>query len=256
MFAYLLDPVCRAGGIFAASQQRPQPFSEVTPRRVRSSRVRVPPTRAVFLGEQNRFSSGRKDPKVPSLQQSVSLPLLNIPNTITLGRIILVPVIFWCLISDALKPAFLFFVAAGVSDAVDGYMAKRYGLVTELGKYLDPIADKLMIVSLFIALGIAGKLPSWLVIAVVSRDILIVSGVLLTWLLGHPVNIRPIAVSKINTAAQIVLVATVLADEGFGLGLAPMRTVLVWLTGALTLASLAAYTRAWLRHTSGYDLEI
>lgn len=186
-------------------------------------------------------------------QSSAGLPLLNIPNVITLGRIILVPVIFYFLISGALQAAFFVFVLAGISDAVDGYLAKRFGWITELGKYLDPIADKLMIVSLFIALGISGKLPSWLVIAVVSRDILIVLGVLLTWLIGHPVTIKPFAVSKANTAAQIVLVATVLADEGFGLGLESFRTLLVWLTGGLTLASLAAYTRAWLRHTSGYE---
>lgn len=179
--------------------------------------------------------------------------MLNIPNTITLARIILVPVIFWFLISGEVKAAFFVFLIAGVSDAVDGFLAKRYGWVTELGKYLDPVADKLMIVSLFIALGIAGKLPSWLVIAVVSRDILIVAGVLLTWLIGHPLNIRPFAVSKANTAAQIVLVALVLADEGFGLHLDGVKTVLVWVTGVLTLVSLAAYTRAWHRHTSGYD---
>lgn len=178
---------------------------------------------------------------------------MNIPNFITLGRVILVPVVFWLLITGQTQVAFFAFVLAGVSDAVDGFLAKRFDWVTELGTYLDPIADKLMIVSLFIALGISGELPSWLVIAVVSRDILIVIGVVLTWLMGHPAAIKPLAVSKANTAAQIVLVATVLGDEGFQLGLEAVRGVLVWITGALTLASLAAYTRAWHRHMSGYD---
>lgn len=178
---------------------------------------------------------------------------MNIPNFITLARVILVPVIFWLLISGRVQAAFVAFVAAGISDAVDGFLAKRFGWVTELGTYLDPIADKLMIVSLFIALGISGNLPSWLVIAVVSRDILIVIGVVLTWLLGHPAPIKPLAVSKANTLAQILLVATVLGDEGFALGLDTLRTLLVWVTGALTLASLAAYTRAWHRHMSGYE---
>lgn len=178
---------------------------------------------------------------------------MNIPNFISLGRVILVPVIFWLLISGEIKAAFVIFVIAGVSDAVDGFLAKRFEWVTELGTYLDPIADKLLVVSLFIALGILGKLPSWLVIAVVSRDILIVIGVMLTWLMGNPARIRPLAVSKANTLAQILLLAAVLADEGFSLGLEPVRTVLCYVTGALTLASLAAYTRAWHRHTSGYD---
>ncbi|MBL1981113.1 CDP-alcohol phosphatidyltransferase family protein, partial [Klebsiella pneumoniae] len=84
----------------------------------------------------------------------------------------------------------------------------------------------LLIVSIFLALGVKGALPSWLVIAVVSRDILIVLGVMLSWLLDHPVRIAPLVVSKANTLAQIVLAGTVLADDGFGLGLEVLRTLL------------------------------
>lgn len=176
---------------------------------------------------------------------------MNIPNLITLGRVILVPVVFWLLVSGQTQLAFFAFVLAGVSDAVDGFIAKRFGLSTELGAYLDPLADKLLIVSIFVALGVMGTLPSWLVIAVVSRDILIVLGVMLSWVLDQPVRIRPLIVSKANTLAQLVLAATVLADEGFGLGLVTLRVLLVWITGVLTVASLAAYLRAWLRHMSG-----
>ncbi|MGQ0672325.1 MAG: CDP-alcohol phosphatidyltransferase family protein [Hyphomicrobium sp.] len=176
---------------------------------------------------------------------------MSIPNLISLGRVILVPVIFWLVVTGELQAAFVVFVIAGISDAVDGYLAKRFGWTTELGAYLDPLADKLLIVTIFVALGVKGALPSWLVIAVVSRDLLIVIGVLLTWLLGNPASIRPLAVSKANTLAQIVLAATVLADEGFGLGLAAPRVFLIWLTAALTIASLAAYMRAWHRHMSG-----
>lgn len=176
---------------------------------------------------------------------------MNIPNLITLGRVILVPVVFWLLVSGQTQLAFFAFVLAGVSDAVDGFIAKRFGLTTELGAYLDPLADKLLIVSIFLALGVKGALPSWLVIAVVSRDILIVLGVMLSWLLDHPVRIAPLVVSKANTLAQIVLAGTVLADDGFGLGLEVLRTLLVWIVGALTVASLWAYLRAWLRHMSG-----
>ncbi|MDQ8699411.1 CDP-alcohol phosphatidyltransferase family protein [Hyphomicrobium sp. LHD-15] len=176
---------------------------------------------------------------------------MNIPNLITLGRVILVPVVFWLLVSGQTQLAFFAFVLAGVSDAVDGFIAKRFGLATELGAYLDPLADKLLIVSIFVALGVRGALPSWLVIAVVSRDILIIVGVMLSWLLDHPVRISPLVVSKANTAAQIVLAGTVLADDGFGLGLEIIRIGLVWIVGALTVASLWAYLRAWLRHMSG-----
>jgi cardiolipin synthase (CMP-forming) len=178
---------------------------------------------------------------------------VTIPNFITLGRVILVPVIFYLLVSNETKAAFFVFVLAGVSDGVDGFLAKRFGWQTELGAYLDPMADKLLLVSMFVALSVQGLLPVWLAIAVVSRDILIVLGVLLAWVMGQPVPIHPLMVSKANTTAQIVLAATVLADEGFGLGLGGFRTVLVWVTGVLTLTSLAAYTNAWIRHMSGYN---
>ena len=180
---------------------------------------------------------------------------INIPNFITLGRVIAVPIIFWLLVSGESKAAFLVFVAAGISDAVDGYLAKRFDSKTELGAYLDPLADKLLIVSIYIALGVRAEIPLWLVVAVVSRDILILMAILVSWLMDQPVAIRPIAVSKLNTAAQIVLASAVLADEAFHLGLAAagVRTVLVWMTGALTVLSLAAYLKAWVMHMTGYD---
>ena len=176
---------------------------------------------------------------------------INIPNFITFGRVISVPVIFWLLVSEQPQLAFFVFLAAGISDAVDGYLAKTFNWQTELGAYLDPMADKLLLVSIYIALGVKAELPLWLVIAVVSRDVLIVMGVLLAWLLDQPVAIRPLAVSKANTAAQITLAALVLADNAFGLGYGTARTVLVWITGLLTLWSLAAYVRAWFDHMTG-----
>ncbi|MGE0629016.1 MAG: CDP-alcohol phosphatidyltransferase family protein [Hyphomicrobiaceae bacterium] len=178
---------------------------------------------------------------------------MNIPNLISLGRALLVPVIFWLMLSNRHQLAFYVFVAAGLSDAIDGFLAKRYGLQTELGAYLDPLADKLLIVCIFIAMGWVGELPSWLVIAVVTRDVLIITAVLISWLLGRPVRIRPLVVSKANTAAQLVLAATVLADTGFGLGLGVVRQVLVAVTAILTIASLAAYLVAWHRHMRGYE---
>lgn len=174
--------------------------------------------------------------------------IINIPNFITIGRIISVPMIFWLLLTGQNGIAFFVFVCAGLSDAVDGWLAKRFNWTSELGAYLDPLADKLLIVSIFIALGVRGELPLWLVIAVVSRDILIVAAVLLAWLLDQPVRIKPLTVSKLNTLMQIVLAATVLADKAFDLSLDTTRIVLVWLTGALTLLSLAAYLRAWFMH--------
>ncbi len=187
-----------------------------------------------------------------ALNLSTERPRLSIPNVITLGRIILVPVVFWLLVSDKPRAAFYCFVCAGVSDAIDGYLAKSFDWKTTLGAYLDPLADKLLIVSIFIALGMAKELPSWLVIAVVARDILIVAGVLLSWLLDNPITIHPIPISKANTMAQLLLASLVLADEAFLLNLFEAREALVWITGALTILSLAAYLLGWLRHMTSY----
>jgi cardiolipin synthase len=177
---------------------------------------------------------------------------VSIPNLITLGRVVLVPVVFWLLLTGELQAAFMVFVVAGISDAVDGFLAKRFNWETELGAYLDPLADKLLIVCIFIALGVTDRLPSWLVITVVSRDVLIVIAVVLSWLLGHPTPMKPLAVSKINTVAQIVLAATVLADEAFRLRLGGPVQFLNVTVAITTLASLAVYARVWLQHMADY----
>lgn len=178
---------------------------------------------------------------------------MTIPNLITLGRIVLVPVVFWLLVSGRVRLAFFAFLLAGISDAIDGFLAKRYRWQTELGAYLDPLADKLLIVCVFVALGVLGELPSWIVIAVVSRDILIVMAVLVSWLMGHPLHMKPLVISKANTAAQIVLAAFVLADEAFQMELDSVRIVLIWVTAVTTLLSLGAYAKAWLSHMAGYE---
>lgn len=176
----------------------------------------------------------------------------NIPNFITLARVMSVPVIFWLLVNGHARGAFIVFLLAGVSDAIDGFLAKRYGWTSELGAYLDPLADKILIVSIYIALAVGDHIPLWLVVAVVSRDILILLAVLLSWLMDRPFLIKPVAVSKLNTASQIVLATAVLADNAFDLKLAMTREVLVWTTGALTFLSLAAYVRTWVHHMTGY----
>ena len=178
---------------------------------------------------------------------------MSLPNIITLGRVILVPIIFWLLVTGNSQAAFYLVVIAGLSDAADGFLAKRFGLETGLGAYLDPLADKLLIVSVYIALGVAKALPLWLVVAVVSRDILIVAAVLIAGVFGQPLQMKPLAISKANTAAQIVLAATVLAAEGFSLEIDGIRTALVWITGTLTVLSLAIYLKTWLRHMAGYE---
>jgi cardiolipin synthase (CMP-forming) len=173
---------------------------------------------------------------------------LNIPNLITLGRILLVPVVVWAIASGAMWIAFVLFLAAGVSDAVDGFLAKRFNMATELGAYLDPLADKALIVSIYLTLGVSDLIPRWLVILVVSRDILIVGGIMLSWLVGNPLKIKPLLVSKLNTVAQILFACVVLGSLGFNYELPTLTLVLMGLVAILTLLSVAAYVAEWVRH--------
>lgn len=180
---------------------------------------------------------------------------MNIPNLVTVGRIFLVPLVVWLIISGNMQLAVITFVIAGLSDALDGYLAKRFNWQTVLGAYLDPVADKALLVSIYVVLGIHGYLPVWLVIAVVSRDVIIIGAILLSWILGRPVNVRPLYISKANTAGQIFLAALVMADLGFSLGLGMLTEIVVWVTGALTVLSAGAYLISWLRHMASYEAD-
>jgi cardiolipin synthase (CMP-forming) len=173
---------------------------------------------------------------------------VSIPNLITLARIVLVPVVVWAILAGEMGLAFSLFLAAGVSDAIDGFLAKRFNMTTVLGAYLDPLADKALLVSIYVTLGINSVLPLWLVILVVSRDIMIVGGVLLSWLLGNPMKVKPLVVSKLNTLAQIVLASVVLGALGLGLSLPRVTFALVIVVALTTALSIAAYLTQWLRH--------
>jgi cardiolipin synthase len=179
---------------------------------------------------------------------------LSIPNLITLGRILLVPVVVWAITAGEMRVAFVLFLTAGISDAVDGFLAKRFGMATELGAYLDPLADKAMLVSIYVALGVTDALPRWLVILVVSRDIMIVSAVILSWLVDKPVPLKPLPVSKLNTVAQISLACVVMGALGFGFDATMTVVALTALVTALTLLSIAFYVAEWVRHMNAAEL--
>lgn len=173
---------------------------------------------------------------------------MTLPNFITIGRLFLVPVIVWLLYQSLYPAAFFVFVLAGVSDAVDGFLAKQFNLQSELGAYLDPLADKALLVTIYVVLGIFEHLPTWIVIIVVSRDVAIVGAVILSWLMDRPVKMEPNMVSKANTVMQILLVIALLAALAFSSVNSTMVTVGAGITAVLTLASLAVYLRNWLQH--------
>lgn len=175
---------------------------------------------------------------------------VTVPNVISVFRLVLVPLTIDALLAGRYDVAFWVFLVAGVSDGVDGWIARRFDQRSELGAYLDPLADKALIVSIFVTLAIVGVLPVWLAILVVSRDVLIVGGVLLSWMLGASVAIRPLFVSKANTTAQIAFAALVLSAGAFGWNPGGL-----WFAGeiavaALTTVSGAAYLVDWLKAMS------
>lgn len=174
--------------------------------------------------------------------------LQSLPNLITVGRIILVPVVIWAITSGNMLLAFWLFVAAGISDAIDGFLAKRLNAQSEFGAYLDPIADKALLMSIYLTLSIEGLLPRWIVIAVVSRDIMIMGAVVLSWIMNKPVKIHPLIVSKLNTTAQIALAALILGSTGFKFDPGPAKDLALLLAGGLTMVSAAAYLVEWMRH--------
>jgi cardiolipin synthase len=178
---------------------------------------------------------------------------LTIPNLITILRLVLVPAVVLAMLQARWDWAFAGFLIAGISDGVDGFIARRFNQQSRFGVYLDPIADKLLLVSVFVVMGFIGQLPLWLVVTMVSRDALIVCAVVLSTVMAHPVEMKPLFVSKANTAIQIVLAALVLGELALAVHLDPLRPALILLSGVLTVASAAAYLVAWLRHMSGYD---
>jgi len=179
----------------------------------------------------------------------LSIPT-TIPNIITLGRIILVPIIVWAIVSSQMEIAFAIFVVAGVSDAVDGFLAKRFNMTSELGALLDPLADKALLVSIYISLGVWGEIPRWLVILVVSRDIMIVSAVIVSWLFDKPVAMKPLMVSKLNTVVQVAFAAIVLASLAFNFNPRPYDLILMGFVTVFTLVSVSLYLVEWVRHMS------
>lgn len=175
---------------------------------------------------------------------------VNLPNLITIGRILLVPFTIWLIISETYGLAFLSFLVAGVSDAVDGALARRYSLMSELGAYLDPLADKALLVSIYVTLAVMQILPVWLTILVVTRDVMIVGAVLLARFLDQPVEVKPLWISKVNTTAQIAFAGILLGALAFQLHLDVLVPSGIAIVAGTTVASGALYLRDWVRHMS------
>ncbi|CAO3421392.1 CDP-alcohol phosphatidyltransferase family protein [Azospirillum doebereinerae] len=173
---------------------------------------------------------------------------MSIPNIITFLRILAVPLAMYMILTGNMVWAFGLFVAAGLSDALDGAVARMCRARTVLGGYLDPLADKALIVGVYLALGYVAQIPLWLVMLVVFRDVMIIAGVILLLTLRETLVMQPLYLSKVNTVVQIALAAAVLAPPALGLpdfhlfGL-ELVEALVYACAATTVASGLLYAR-------------
>jgi len=164
----------------------------------------------------------------------------------------MVPPLMWLIVVGNVWAAFWVFVAAGVSDALDGYVAKRFHLSTDVGAILDPLADKALLDGVYIALSLSGHLPLWLAALVVSRDVLIVLGVVLIRRRDPVFRVRPLKTGKLNTFAQIILAAMALAIWGHVADVSHLLPPMIWLVAAMAVVSGASYAVQATRYA---DLE-
>ena len=169
----------------------------------------------------------------------------HLPNLITGLRILLVAPFLWALLEERYSTALLLFIIAGVSDALDGFLAKYFGWTSELGGLLDPIADKLLLMGAILALGWLNELPGWLVALVILRDLLIVGGAVSYHLLIERFEAAPLMISKLNTLVQLILVCAVIVHYGMIPLPNILLTGLIVLTALTTVWSGAAYIWQW-----------
>jgi cardiolipin synthase (CMP-forming) len=168
----------------------------------------------------------------------------NLANLLTLARLLCVAPLVWLVRGGDYHAAALVFVAAALTDAADGYVAKRYNQITPLGAVLDPVADKLLMDSLFLTLAFGGHLPAWLALLVIGRDLLMVFGTLTLRLLAGRFRVEPLLVGKLSTFFQIVLGGTVLLGLSVVPGLLAWVQPLLLVTAGLVVASALSYVQA------------
>ncbi|MDH5182900.1 MAG: CDP-alcohol phosphatidyltransferase family protein [Gammaproteobacteria bacterium] len=169
----------------------------------------------------------------------------HIPNLISILRFLLIPPAVWYLFHGQAATSLWLFIIAGVSDGLDGLLARHYGWGSRLGSILDPLADKFMMASIYISLGWLGVLPIWLVATVLGRDVLIIAGALGYHLAYGRYDMEPHMLSKLNTVLQVALVVFVLMS----LSVMPLPElflqILIWVVMFSTLLSGATYISIW-----------
>jgi cardiolipin synthase len=191
-------------------------------------------------------------PRAISGQPALLRLELNLPNLITLARLLSVPLAIWLIFDERYGAAFWVFIGAGVSDALDGYIAKRFDRRTRLGALLDPTADKALLAGVYVSLWLVGQLPGWLVGLVVLRDFLIVLGFVLIQTTAAPKRFDPLSISKLNTLVQLSLIGFVLA-QGLGIEAESVKFLLIAAAAVTTVLSGLSYLARWARILAGSE---
>ena len=165
--------------------------------------------------------------------------MINLPNLLSIGRILCVPLFVFLLLNSLYGWALFTFVAASITDAIDGLLARLLKQKTVLGSYLDPAADKLLNASSYIALAALNLLPAWLAVIVVGRDVIICGGLMILFWTSHPLEIRPSLASKVTTAFQFLTIIFAL----WSAYVAPVffMDILIWGTTLGTIVSGLQY---------------
>jgi cardiolipin synthase len=171
---------------------------------------------------------------------------MTIPNLITTIRIILAPIFIIFILDERFPSALVVFILAGISDAADGLIARIFNQKSELGAYLDPLADKILLIGAFVVLPVKHFVPPWLSVVVITRDVMILLGVLIIFLNNSNFTIKPSVLSKLTTCLQITTVFVALAQSIFHV-LSIFSDYLFWITGILTISSGLHYMRYWFR---------
>jgi len=167
---------------------------------------------------------------------------MTVPNLITILRILLVPIFIIYMINDRALASLIIFIIASISDALDGFIARVFHQKSTLGAYLDPLADKILLMTAFITLAILKMIPSWLTVLTISRDVIILLGVLVLYLTHYPVKIHPSILSKATTCMQIATIFIVLSN-GY-LNIQFLKIYSFWLAAGLTVGSGLQYIRS------------
>jgi len=173
--------------------------------------------------------------------------ILNIPNVLTLARIILTPFIVFAILEKQPVMALLLMGLAGLTDMLDGAIARYFNQRSTVGAFMDPLADKLMLISTIVTLYMIGRIPLFLFLAVVFRDIIIMVGAIAYEMVTHKLEMQPTMTSKITTVLQINLVLTVLTEMAWQMPGEMFQQAAIWLAFAFTCMSGIQYMVVWMR---------